>query len=136
MLAGRGVCIDLWQGLGGGGIGLYSWDDNRMHINAVWAVADPVAARGRDRDTSRPSSASRAAKTVGTTACAGCSDPGDLGAELRSSVGYLGDTSATILDYPYAGGNQCLTWQNSTLPCAKPVPARNTTWGQVKSLYR
>jgi hypothetical protein len=28
--------------------------------------------------------------------------------------------------------NRCIYWQAPTLP----VPARNTTWGQVKSLYR
>ena len=38
--------------------------------------------------------------------------------------------------YPADDGNQILMWQHSTLICEAPLPARNSTWGQVKSLYR
>jgi hypothetical protein len=127
-------CLDVWQGLGGGGIGLYSSEDNRMHVNAVWAVADAVEAPA---ETEIFAAQFRVAtgKTLGTTACAGCAVPA-LWSLNYIQVGYLGEMVPLILDYPYAGGNQCLSWQSSSLPCAKPVPARNTTWGQVKSLYR
>jgi hypothetical protein len=42
------------------------------------------------------------------------------------------------LNYVVEGGNQCLVWQHAFTgqPCNAPVPTRNTTWGQVKSLYR
>jgi hypothetical protein len=53
-----------------------------------------------------------------------------------TKIGVAMPAATLYLDAPYTNGNQCLSWQTSTLPCAKPVPARNTTWGQVKSLYR
>ena len=128
------ACLDLWQSQGGGGIGLYSSEGNRMSINAVWAVADAVEAPAETEIMAAQFRVS-AVKTLGTTACGGCLVPA-IWALNYINVGYLGDTESTILDYPYVGGNQCLTYQGSVLPCAKPVPARNTTWGQVKSLYR
>ncbi len=127
------ACLDLWQSQGGGGIGLYSSEDNRMHINAVWAVADPVLAPAETEIMAAQFRVS-AVKTLGTTACAGCLVPA-CWALNWINVGYLGDATPTILDSPYAGGNQILTYQYSELPC-RAVPARNTTWGQVKSLYR
>ena len=83
-------CLDLWQGLGGGGIGLYYWDTNRMHINAVWAVADPVEAVA---ETEIFAAQFRIAtgKTVGTTACAGCAIPA-IWALNYIQVGYLFET--------------------------------------------
>jgi len=77
-------------------------------------------------------------KTVGTGSCAGCSAGFVFGfwqlliGTEASEVGY------TRITEPYTGGNQCLTWQHAWAdqPCNAPVPARNTTWGQVKSLYR
>jgi hypothetical protein len=126
------ACLDLWQSQGGGGIGLYSWNDNLMHINAVWAVADPVEAPAETEIMAAQFRISGVATLGG--ACAGCTTP-VCWALNWINVGYLYDTQATILDMPYAGGNQVLTWQSSTLSCSE-VPARNTTWGQIKSLYR
>jgi hypothetical protein len=126
-------CLDLWQGLGGGGIGLYSWDTNRMHINAVWAVADPVEAVAETEIFAAQFRVSTG-KTVGATACTGCTF-GACWALNYVQVGYYLELVPTILDQPYVGGNQLLTWQSSTLNC-NAVPSRNTTWGQIKSLYR
>lgn len=126
-------CQDLWQGLGGGGIGLYYWNDDRMHLNAVWAVADPVEAVG-ETEVFAAQIRIATGKTVGATACAGCATP-CCWALNYIQVGYLGEMVPLILDQPYAGGNQVLAWQSSTLTCGE-VPARNTTWGQIKSLYR
>jgi hypothetical protein len=36
---------------------------------------------------------------------------------------------------PMTGGNRCLSWNNPTTDCTL-VPARPTTWGQIKGLYR
>ena len=127
---GVDVCFDPWQGSGSGGLGLYSWDGNRLHANAVWAVgvAVPLAANTEYFAlTFRVS----APKTVNS--CTGCLTPAiwavnKMGICEMAQTIYLADA--------YADGNQCVTWQSSTLPCAAPVPARNTTWGQVKSLYR
>jgi len=129
--AGADVCIDPWAGAGAGSLGLYTWDGNRMHVNGVWALgaAMPLVA---NTEYFAVQFRIGAAKTVGT--CTGCLIPAIWAINTTSVEGFGGDIRP--LDMPYAGGNQCLTWQTSTLPCAKPVPARNTTWGQVKSLYR
>jgi len=130
--AGGDVCFDPWGGTGGGGLGLYSWDSNRMHVNAAWASAVEIPLSA---NTEYFAVQFRVAggKTAGTAGCTGCLTKAIWG---LTKIDYTTPTTITTLDAPYADGNQCLTWQSSTLPCAKPVPARNTTWGQVKSLYR
>jgi hypothetical protein len=69
-------------------------------------------------------------ETVGAGACAGCSTPVTLvlnAVTLRSRV-------PNLLTNPL--DNMCLRWQaGGATPC-DATPARNTTWGQLKSLYR
>ena len=125
-----GVCTDLWQSLGGGGIGLYSDDTNRMHLNAAWAMADSITIDPNIEYLAAQFNFSRA-KTVGTGACAGC-DTKAIWSIYRLEIGFLSHPTE-MLTFPLA--NQCVTWQTSTLSCTL-VPTRNTTWGQVKSLYR
>jgi len=77
-------------------------------------------------------------KTVGTGSCAGCAT-GMVFGFYELKLGYENSPAdPSKLSTPYVGGNQCLTWQHGWTgqPCNAPVPARNTTWGQVKSLYR
>jgi hypothetical protein len=131
--AGADVCFDPWQGTGGGGLGLYSSDGNQMHVNAAWAsaVEIPLLANTEYFAVQFRISGS---KTVNS--CTGCLIPAIWG---LTKIDWTTPTTVNTLDVPYAPypeGNQCLTWQSSTLPCGRPVPARNTTWGQVKSLYR
>jgi len=128
---GDDVCFDVWKGQGAGALGLYSWDGNQMHMNGVWAVgsAIPLAA-----NTEYFAVQFRVAGGRTVNSCTGCLTPAIWGLKGISVEGFGGDIR--WLDMPYTGGNQCLTWQTSTLECARPVPARNTTWGQVKSLYR
>jgi hypothetical protein len=124
------ACTDLWAGLGGGGIGLYSDDTNRMHLNAAWAMADSITIDPNIEYLAAQFNFSRA-KTVGTGACAGC-DTKAIWSIYRLEIGFLSHPTE-MLTFPLA--NQCVTWQTSTLSCTL-VPTRNTTWGQVKSLYR
>ena len=94
------------------------------------------------------------AKTVGTGACGGCSAPACLGVEgiyLNGSGGSRHDV-ATETRYQ----SSVASWQESSpssyfvhttgmypyqnrdlrmLECAAAVPARNRTWGTLKSLY-
>ncbi|MDM8008392.1 MAG: hypothetical protein QUV05_19825 [Phycisphaerae bacterium] len=127
---GGDICFDPWQGGGAGGIGLYSYDGNRMHLNAVWASATEIPLLANTEYFALQFRIS-GLRTVGT--CPGCLVPAIWG---LTKIGVCMPMATIYLDAPYLGGNQCLTWQSSTLPCAAPVPARNTTWGQVKSLYR
>ncbi len=70
-------------------------------------------------------------KTLGTGSCGGCSTPLTM---VLTQIQSIGETSGReTITRPAA--NSCLTWQTAGLPCSA-VPARNSTWGQVKSLYR
>ena len=135
-IATGGGCVDPWGSgtVGGGGIGLYSDDTNRAHLNASWASPDPIALDG-GVETFAAQFKVLAAKTTGTGACAGCLTPLTWALNYIQ-VAYQGEASSEVLSTPIAGGVQCLTYQGGTAPCSRPVPARNSTWGQVKSLYR
>jgi hypothetical protein len=126
---GADVCFDPWQGLGAGGIGLYSWDGNLMHVNAAYAVADGVPL---EAETEYFAVQFRVSGTKTVNSCAGCLSPAIWGLKY---IDWTTPASVNRLSDMYAGGNQCLTWQSSTLACGL-VPTRNTTWGQIKSLYR
>jgi hypothetical protein len=127
------ACVSPWQGEQLGGIGLYSWDswaDGRMHVNGAWAMAEPVPLEANVEYFACQLRIS-AARTVG--GCAGCSVP----AIWAISRMQLTRVSANLsMDSPYHDGNQCITWQSSTSSCGQPIPVRNATWGQLKSLYR
>lgn len=73
-------------------------------------------------------------KAVGTGACTGCA----LGMKWGMYKIVVADLEfrQDVLQDVIPGGNQCLDWNNPVKACVMPVPARNTTWGQVKSLYR
>jgi len=67
------------------------------------------------------------ARTVGPGACAGCTTPVTIVLNQLLPGPYQ-------LSAPLA--NACLRWQaDGVTPCSA-TPARNSTWGQVKGLYR
>jgi hypothetical protein len=131
-------CVDMWQNQASGGLAIYDWGplwggDNRAHILVVYAVpADmPIPL-----DPEVPYYAAQVLisymKTVGSGSCAGCLVP--------MVWHFYSMKSAELTQYEMLtgapDGNQCISWQHSILPCMQPVPTRNSTWGQVKSLYR
>jgi len=75
------------------------------------------------------------AKSTGTGSCAGC--------EQQACI-VLNEIQ--LFQPPEAGNDPIITsaaeanhvtWQSSTVPgCPESTPARNSSWGQVKSLYR
>lgn len=73
-------------------------------------------------------------KTVGTGACAGCSTPVCI--VLNSINVVAGSTSNQRLTTGQAAGANFATWQGGTGADCNSVPTKNSTWGQVKSLYR
>jgi hypothetical protein len=129
-----GVCsFAFGENTPSGGLGAMMWDGNRMHANAAWATAaDNTINAGKQYFICQFRVAATA--TLNGT-CTGCSTP-VIWALNKVNVGYFGLLDPVTLDTVIPGGNQCLSWQNATLDCGLPVPARNTTWGQVKSLYR
>ena len=130
-------CVDMWQNRASGGLAFYGWGplwggNNRAHMLVVHAVsienAIPLTA-GVEYYAAQVFISYQ--KSVGSGACAGCVDQmvwffySMKAAEL---------TQYEVLMEPIPEGNTCLMWQHSFFSCS--VPTRNTTWGQVKSLYQ
>jgi len=126
------VCVD-WYGASALTVFGYTWDGNRTHIVASAGLDTPVLASAGVEYYAGKVTVNNS-KTVGSPACAGCLIGFKWGLYEIVPAGISGQIE--ILREPIVGGNHCLDWNNPILPCAAPVPARNTTWGQVKSLYR
>ena len=127
-------CFDWTGGSAVSGFS-YTWDTNRAHIDAVAAIPAEFLF---DMHSGVEYYAGRVtilnSKTAGAGACPGCS-AGMLWV-LYSVVAYGNDGQREVQAEPIPGGNVCLSWNNTIRCCYGPTPARNTTWGQVKSLYR
>lgn len=67
-------------------------------------------------------------------ACAGCSDPGVLA--VRELVLESGDGAPPLVLDTSDRSGQCVTINGGASSLCGAVPARATTWGAIKSLYR
>ena len=136
---GSGTCVNLWamraQGVPLYGTLAYSDGGNAVELLITWFVPpeSPVELiAGTEYVVSQVHIAYD--KTVGAGACSGCGSSQAWG--LRQ-ISLEGPSQFDILASVLPGGNQCLWWQSDGgLGCGPPMPARSTTWGQVKSLYR
>jgi hypothetical protein len=142
--AGPFTCSDPWQGQAAGSVGIIypytgvtvpqgsppppPWAPaNTLLLDVFCAVGDPGVAVTPDQEYYAFSITIRKDRTVG--ACAGCATPTELFlySELLSrspgsvDVWVFGDGTAQTVCYDGA---------------CQPVPARRSTWGQVKALYR
>lgn len=126
-------CADPWQGAGIGGIAGYtldgtSWDAARLRV-AYYLQIPTALTQGIEHYAFRLRIANT--RTVGEDACTGCTTPVcivlnqiSLDSESGRSPLFMPETSYSV------------TWQAASPICPFVVPARNVTWGQVKSLYR
>jgi hypothetical protein len=138
------VCVDWAAGQATGGIGYYgtelgsispSLQAQHRRIKIALAVA-PSALQdlvGNQEYFSCNVSINNQ-KTVGTGACAGCSDPVCIVLNSIKVTTPVPANDVTLGNANAAGSNIC-TWQG-TGPDCNLVPTRNVTWGAVKSLYR
>ena len=135
-------CVDYWSGQAAGGVGAYNTNflGSPTRARIVAAIAVPASAVGPvDADVEYFSFnlAINNQKTVGTGACTGCSVPVCLvlnSIKLTQGVG-IGDFKIGDAGAP---GSNIITWQGGAVGgggCAA-TPAKNATWGSVKSLYR
>ncbi len=138
------VCVDWAQGQAVGGIGSYNTElgsidgglaTQHRRLKAVFSV--PVAARQNLVANTEYFSCNvniNSFKTVGSPACAGCSEPVCV---VLNSINVATATAANniFLGNASAAGSNIVTWQGVGPNCLL-VPTRNTTWGAVKSLYR
>jgi len=128
-------CRDLWELQGVGGIGAYNvgYGGDPRRIRIVAAVARPAEYIGpleEDVEYFAFNLVISNVRTTGLDACVGCS----LGArlilnsiKLTQPVG-VGDFK---LSQPPQPGSSQINWQAGATD-----PIRNTTWGNVKALYR
>ena len=66
--------------------------------------------------------------------CAGCTVPVCI---VLNSISLMNSTSQfTVLEGPQVPGGNFATWQGGSGASCAAVPAKRTTWGAVKSLYR
>ena len=134
-------CVDYWSGQASGAVGAYNTAivpgaTNRARILLVAAVA-PSNAAPLDADVEYYSFTMTVTntKTAGATGCAGCLDPvcivlNEIKLTQPAGVGDIRIQNPAARNY--------VTWQNGVVTggCPAATPARNATWGQVKSLYR
>ena len=135
-------CADYWAGQAAGGFSAFNPNIvpgqlNRARILMVYAV--PPALAGPVDETLEYYAFKLSfsnAKTVGTGACAGCVDPVCIvlnEIKLTQPVGVGNYRIQNPADGNFA------TWQGGVIGsggCPAATPARNATWGSVKSLYR
>lgn len=144
-----GSAVNCFDWAGGGGLGglaslienYAGYGPNTERIIAGFAVAPP----GVDIAALPSSSGTEYfafnlvlsnAKTTSTGACAGCLTPACL--VFNNIKGAVADPPGSYsmqIGDPVTPGGNVVTWQGAGANCAT-VPTKNTTWSQVKSLYR
>ncbi len=137
------TCVDPFGGLAQGGIGAYQTTlypppfplnvppTNRFRLKVAYGITSEYALPADGTEYYGFRATINNAKTVGTGSCAGCSTPLTIVLEEVVSTSLV--NGKEIITLP--AGNNCLTWQSGGPGCLE-TPAVNSTWGQVKSLYR
>jgi len=140
--SGLSACADPWGGAGSATIQQYQVGaprgaPNQVRILAVSFVPSPSAA---SLDATSTYYAARViilnGKTTGLPACAGCVGGACLVLNsilVRRLPGSGGDV---YLETPVAAGANWATWRGGSGASCSAVPARRSTWGALKSLYR
>jgi hypothetical protein len=150
--------VDYWQGLALGGLSGYVPNAGSSGVNRLSAIYALPAAAAASLDAGTEYFCMRFtithAKTVGAGSCPGCLDPVCLGLErlvISRPAGY----SDLALAEETIPGSSTASWQGAatsstrvqrdnpyfpnwffrTLTCSAAIPARNQTWGSIKSLY-
>jgi hypothetical protein len=141
--SGPFTCIDHWSGnvaLASGGYTITGPNTARVLMSGAVASVncDGPADTGVDPGNEYYAfkmTLSRA-KTVGTGACAGCSD----GVSLVLNEIKLYSPSRGTQDVTYSlvspDLQNCVSWNNGAPNGCQATPTRNRTWGAVKTLYR
>lgn len=140
MVGGAEACIDPWAGLATGALGDWVVDGYHIWTTATCTLAQPVAIEAGLKYFACQFRVD-ARETVGGE-CWGCIVPTLFGLrsiELRFAAG----EEPEVLEWPFPGDARCLNYQATTIypsywvcGVGPIVPVRNSTWGQIKSLYQ
>lgn len=133
------TCYDYWQA---GAIGSLSQDvavGNRARVKGVFALPagdGRITGIAEGTEVYSFKAVINNAKTVGLGACAGCSSGACIvlnSIKLNQPVGTPG--GGKFVSAPATRNHA--TWQGGIgADCYAATPAKNTTWGSVKALYR
>jgi hypothetical protein len=135
-----GTCVDTWAGAGTAGVAAYltnsivpSVPPNRARILGSISVPTLQAASvAPGTEYFLLMFRINNAKSTGSGACAGCSDPVCLVLnEVLLTSNNSGDTRITN---PLV--SNFASWQAALANCPGATPTNNKTWGQLKSIYR
>ena len=136
-------CVDPFSGLAAGGIAAYQTTlypppfplnvppPNRFRLKVGLGITTNISIPGDGTEYYAVRGTINYGKTVGTPACAGCLVPLTM---ILEEIGSTGEASG-VEKITTPAANQCLSWQVGGPSCLE-TPAVNSTWGQVKSLYR
>jgi hypothetical protein len=131
-------CVDPWSGTGSAGIAAYlkNFEMNPARARIIGSIAYSGPAVSMQPGTEYYSIKLRITNqnTVGTGSCAGCQTQVCLVLNQVRIAQPAPDPTFAI-EYPRDGNY--VTWQGGIgIACPGVVPARNQSWGRVKSLYR
>ncbi len=139
-------CTDPWGGVAAGGIackvmdGVQITDPRRCRFDWVCAIYPGLVGPDSTLEYYAANVAFNNKATVGTGSCAGCNFPACIrfnSIQLSRPVHGQQNQDEFFFSTPIAtGGSQQVTWQGGAGVDCSLVPARNKTWGQIKSLYR
>lgn len=133
------ACVDWWNRDLASGF-LYqtgeAWQSpGQARIAVAFAIPGDTPARHLDAGTQYFAARLRL-ENLGTTTCLGCEKDACLvlnSIRLLRVPGQPGEDP--VLETPAPGGGNWATWQGLAASCAS-VPARGSTWGRLKGLYR
>ncbi|MBI1796070.1 MAG: hypothetical protein HYR74_03350 [Candidatus Eisenbacteria bacterium] len=139
------VCQDPWNGQAASGIGSYTTPSPDVIFGANtarFAMAEAVANVNAFPVTPGTEYllfdvVINHTKTVGTGSCAGCTTPACLLFAKANIYALNGGPSGQIVEVLTAPAqSNCIDWRGGSGLCNAAVPAKNATWGAIKSLYR
>lgn len=137
----------------GGMTGLFSlYDGGPARLSSVWsAPTGETMSIAAGQEYFVQLFAAGHDKTTGAGSCAGCATPLCIGVHSLVVTRSQGLSPIRVQEEPYPGSST-VSWQGAsagstienagasgpgrTLACSAAVPARNSTWGAIKSLYR
>ena len=131
------ACPDVWQGRGSLSVQqvLPGWRANVLRVVSAAAMpADSAVYLPEDGPEYTACRISIArANSTGAGACAGCA----LGACMYAEeVDLYQPDPAPMIAVTNVLNSALVTWNSAYTGCNADVPARNRSWGQIKSLYR
>jgi hypothetical protein len=155
-------CADWAAGNAQGGIGSYQQNPNAIGSNSaalqlVTAIPLPLVNLNANQEYFAGSVVIEHAKSVGDGACSGCAPPMCIVLDRMFIRTYPSQNDVGLFDPAFGTGSNFARWQNAqesdvqfwqcpfacnfgsyhTFTCAlSTTPARGSTWGQVKALYR